>query len=998
MFIHRQKQKGMVLICAVAILAVLSIMATSFVRMMTLNLQAAKNHLNYVDAKFAAIAGIEDAKAKMWTYMLSNRLNEEGPYIGRFKPVVPEVTDPQNSEHNNPERDLFWYPNASNSDLERASQLHQRISMTEVQEAPFSYSGVVGRRRNTNEKLGRYESNGNTYALKIQDNQGKLNLNSHRPYGNDNNDNTRMRSNQVMHRIIECLAIQCNLGTVATQLADALRPINNELPTWSSMLEIQSIVEGIIPNDSANRRNFLNNICVASMMDSNCYTLREVRNQDMLILLPYVSQDDYYREYRSPVNIHTASPELLAALIQAVESRTYVYRPTPTPTSIEGFSGPLTTETRYDYDINSFRYQIVFTREQAMRIARQIVQGRNNIHSISELEAFLRNCDFPNNQNSMSGRYSQFSDELWTNICVDTLMANFNPNVRENFYNSDTGYMSYVQKNNLHNYNRPTYSTELCFEPSGFIGVQSLGKITANTRNLVVASSILEENVGLSSIVSLRTNRDFTDNHFHHTGSGGLFPRFNDRLQQSVGYIKGDFFRNRFNFEQDAYDQNYLSWKNTFDGIMMTEIDANENIGNPTYRQSNNFTQSNLPAQYYHSDQPQDGDLSINPEYIYRESGQISFWFKPTERWDSSIFCSLFSGSYLNPTNKQYVPYPVTYDNSGYSRKATYKDGIQMYVYKNTNSQLVVSRLFFCGYYTGNTASSYTGIGKENTGIAVDVDSAYLPGQSTCMVNGTLVSNQPQRKYARVDAIIPLPGNSLRRNQWSCLTINWNDRSGSLQATLRTPDSNNNTLNSTPYIRGDENTTSRPQFCVLNEINPPNRIQINGFARRQFLGGGNADGRLFLLGQNIHLPGNSTINDVRRGNPGNISFTGNNNYQVDIINLASNDDNRNPFFICKIDPVRTTRIAISTWGYIDSTESNNNRFTARLNQIAYSIRSNPVQITTDALNNRIIPRNNNIPLHCDITFQGNNNISPTILDSISLKIFYPYTVCSSILR
>lgn len=995
MFIYRQKQKGMVLICAIAILAVLSIMATSFVRMMTLNLQAAKNHLNYVDAKFAAIAGIEVAKAKMWEFMLTRDNTSESTSI---------------SFTNN------MYGNDA-----------------------FTNSGTVGRTTD-NGKIGRYEYNGNSYQFKIQDNQGKLNLNSHIAYQlkSNNTNNVDMTpdgrkildirqgyANRIMNNIILSLAQACGFGDDSSNIANSLRPLDATVPKFSSMYEVESILKNNSTNTEA-INNFLNNVCVNSIMDSLCYTA-DYQNP----ILISGSNINYYREYRSPINLKTVSQELLTALISNIHATVTISYP------VIGYTEDNTQELSISNEPRT--YEISFS-EKASNIASILITNRATITSMAKLEEAIQNLlrmkkkqndvyELSNNCPSKDSNVS-INDLTWTHICGDILIANFNPNVRENLYNAPHTIAKLVQKSELYQIEEdvkiPSHTTELCLYEMGHVDIISQGEITAQNHNLTVARAQIQESIAFGTTMTLTSFNDFNATSNNTSNSNiAYFPErhssgSNDNiLQNTCGYISGKY--NSFSAPATS-----TRWYNVYDGILAKSSlnTITEDNANCTQNSFSNF-----------------------PATIYSTSGDLHFWVKLTEDWYEPTMCSLFSASCKSEDTKQYIPYPVHYnETTGKSEEDDYYDGIQMYVYKNSKGELIVSRLFFCGYF--DSGGAYDGIES----LAVDVSEDKLPDS--------------KRAYARRDIKIDLGGDEAahwKANEWNLVKIHWNDElaEDGLTATLysysqskitKTTDTNQETISNRKErtyncVTYGPNSTTSPKFCVLNEkenITGNNssldRVQILGMYRDQKSQGDSTSGlkSLFLFNEIASLPGNSTMYDIKMDNnidelprkiSTEISYSSKFTFRIDnhpnntLEEDDSKDPNKNPFLNYNLK-------SITKWGYVSSlnwiaypektkmrfynndTISDNNYYYI-MNDNDAQPKSNPAYTTMSSLthsadgstgtilpfetltdNNKV---SNNGELTCTVTLYNKTNY-PTTLDSITAHIIYPTVYASTIIQ
>lgn len=955
MFIHRQKQKGMVLICAVAILAVLSIMATSFVRMMTLNLQAAKNHLNYVDAKFAAIAGIEDAKAKMWQYMLGKNSNLSTHYQDFF-----------NNSNSNRFRDNNFYNNDNNGDGYKDDGYNTY----------HFYEGTIGRTDKDGYKVGRYDRHGNRYKFRIRSNQGKLNLNSHRPYDLDysttakaNETKRRIKnSNRVMNTIIKYLAEVCEV-TNATDLANELRPIDENIKTFNSMQEVELILKKY-----GNNTEFLNNVCVNSVMDSLCYVPTDTSTSRDNVAMINAYNTSYYREYRSPININSVSKKLLTALIQSINATVYIYSPYHKTVADYGFteSKNKTTESSLKYAIA--KYTISFSQSNAETIADTILKS-TPYTSIAHIESEIQKLTLDDKitrpsvtylKNSTNQNY--INDVRLTNILKDTLKANFNPNVKENFYNGAYVSARCVQKSDLYSSGNPTHSTELCILDCGYADIESNGIIQARVTNnpVTVAKASIKESISFGTMISATSSNDFSSN-----SNAWIFPELSENGNRISTYMNnlqsvcGSVQCRYHGYKSTASVTAPANFVKTKDGLLMKDSfnSANTNVYTPSGIESSSIG-------------------------IASSEQSFKFWVKLAEDWYEPTMCGLFSGSYRNGAHK-YTKFPVTYDGSGNANTYDYHDGMQLYVYKNTKGELRLSRLFFCGYFKNG---SYYGIES----LAID-GKGDLPNSAIA--------------YARRDICIDLSDSDYRwhANEWHCIDVHWSEVEGNNKFYVIIDNDSKLKTYGINDVDG-HNTTSSPKFCIINENisddSTLNRVQMNSMYRKQYntTTSINSDKRLFRFDTIASLPGNSTM---KENSLTDTSLSPLSSYSINFsIDQSDNqtDPNKNPL-------LNYDRKKVTGWGVIGAltwiaypegkqmhsdTQGSNPSLTNGYIKMKSSIHSE----TSGNTKTIISPTSSTVvgtSFSCSANF---NNASkyPTVLDSATLNIMYPVVFSSTIVQ
>ncbi len=318
-------KKGISLVLCVSVMMILSVMAVTFVRMMTYEQAASTNYVAVVDARFTALAGIERAKAVMWQDLLQNG----------------KITTSN-----------FWYPHDYDDaeyNVEVASQTNANLSLKASGNlGVYSYSGIVGGMfvnagAISPNRKGRYEINGNFYALKILTSQGKLNVHSHNTGKNTSAQEkaNQRQSNLVMNNLIRNLAVFCEINdtiqdtdskTDAERIADAIRPVDTNLPPqYTSMGELWALIKDnckkTTDNNDLKKKALHSNLTLSSWMDSNTQAFyKNISSQKATLLKPPLSEyGTYYAEARSPVEINLASEALISALIANIKFSAFMY-------------------------------------------------------------------------------------------------------------------------------------------------------------------------------------------------------------------------------------------------------------------------------------------------------------------------------------------------------------------------------------------------------------------------------------------------------------------------------------------------------------------------------------------------------------------------------------------------------------------------------------------------------------------------------------------------
>ncbi|MEM7167092.1 MAG: hypothetical protein AAF581_16640 [Planctomycetota bacterium] len=201
--------------------------------------------------------------------------------------------------------------------------------------------------------------------------------------------------------------------------------------------------------------------------------------------------------------------------------------------------------------------------------------------------------------------------------------------------------------------------------------------------------------------------------------------------------------------------------------------------------------------------------------------GGISFWIKLEEDGAAPVFCGLFGA-----TQVQSIVGPDLIANS---------EGSQMYVWKNTRGQLIVSRLYY----------------HQAFDIGQDVALPIFPEELDADQEEEI--HDPKKSQARVDIVVDV--SDWKAHEWHHLAIEYNDQAPKY--------SEIQVLKDFERLTG-QRTTPRGgrDHVVLNVEAPKDRMFVGGFYRDQAVAGSG----LFKFGTNFATdgrPGNQSIKRVQ---------------------------------------------------------------------------------------------------------------------------------------
>lgn len=191
-------------------------------------------------------------------------------------------------------------------------------------------------------------------------------------------------------------------------------------------------------------------------------------------------------------------------------------------------------------------------------------------------------------------------------------------------------------------------------------------------------------------------------------------------------------------------------------------------------------------------------------------NGGVSFWVK----FDFDPRDPVFSGL-LGATQVQTVTAP---------QPLTSSEGSQIYVYKNTDGQLRITRLYYHQAFLEGQTAAVPAINEE----------ASAEG-------GEEIIPDPRKFYARTDVLISLAGNQgirWRAKEWHHVVVAWNDETGGRPIAVWLDGEESSVV---PYSLGEG------EFVALNERVPKDGIFVGSFFRDQAV----ANEGLFKFGTNL---------------------------------------------------------------------------------------------------------------------------------------------------
>ncbi|MFC1587602.1 PilX N-terminal domain-containing pilus assembly protein [Planctomycetota bacterium] len=345
---------GIVLIVVLGVLALLSVLAITFVSMTRLERSISRNYVDRTRAVLAAESGLEFAIAQLQNF--SGGILHPDEY-GR----------------------MLYNPDDPAAALDLASKPSFKSEIPGP--GGRAISGVTG---------DSYLPNGDFFVLKVEDESGKLNLNdSNNPFDPDDEDSDS-RLSFIIGNLMKIIyrgeyddpTMSMKITSVLAEIPEARKQAGgkfNSLAQIARMLTNAGIT-GDTPAETKDLQSrFLNNITLWSWRDPdvikpnprersyndpadpryiNPDVKEEMMDPEQGYGIPFMRWEEvqsagYELEPRSPVNINTASPELLEALLSGIKGWSIVEGPAEIYSSASHYS-----KTNYNsIQATNFRYE-----------------------------------------------------------------------------------------------------------------------------------------------------------------------------------------------------------------------------------------------------------------------------------------------------------------------------------------------------------------------------------------------------------------------------------------------------------------------------------------------------------------------------------------------------------------------------------------------------------------------------------------------------------------
>ncbi|MFC1587631.1 hypothetical protein ACFL54_04910 [Planctomycetota bacterium] len=557
------QNRGMVLLVVLGVLALMSVLAITFVQMTRLEKAISQNYVDHTRAVLVAESGVEYAIARIRQF--------QG---GALRPDEIEA--------------LQYQENPAQPGLEFALK-----PSFQLQSPDDKFSGIVS---------STYGRASDAFKLKVVDESGKLNLNdtdgAWNPDTDPNPDDPATDPDLAvapgrLRSILENLGDLLFDSPTGNDISNTLFDAREKLPAgrFSSMSEVQEL---LVPDvlDLNEFKEFSKHVTVWSWQDRT--TIRpnfqlSISDPDPGYSYPQRGFDVYvFRDFqnsgfelepRAPVNVNTATPELLQVLLTGISGWFMREGPGETMSSSRygNYGNAPVTFTRADEEVHGAQASsqwpelyFDFGKNNILGMARQSPEiidpeglaqalwerihdsaNPNPIETWEELDYCLRNEEDPGHpgepwarqyvvpdndyadyfDDDAEGRGELLSDppgsvpggfdhfqydanserknwwlDYMFNIQIDALMANFNPNSQINDYTPNKTIYRRIDKSHL-----TKYTTEFCFEPTGTYIIQSLGLIL-NPDGQVLAKSEISTVVELYFMLRHSTQAQFMGN------------------------------------------------------------------------------------------------------------------------------------------------------------------------------------------------------------------------------------------------------------------------------------------------------------------------------------------------------------------------------------------------------------------------------------------------------------------------------------------------------
>ncbi len=701
----RRKMRGSMLIVAMGILTLMSIMAITFARLMKLESAASTNYLNMIRAKLLAESGLERAKVNLRSVASTNHYDS--------------IDDP-------------WVFKDDKGSLGAGT-------LIEDAKKP-SFEGDLG---------GRYTLQGDTYKVKVIDCASQMNLNGTQPTLPQMLENlgAAIAKSKGVDDPIADLEYKGAAGPKAI-IAFRADLINGKFSSKMQLLELFQMSEREKGTQDADKVGLEKFNAYKDYVTANSWfnekTVKGLRNDQPKI--PPL----YFSEPRAPINVNTATREVLVACLKGLGGRGRYVGLVTKKQSIDSDTPDyalLDQKAKEELtleEIVDFVYVEPLTEQQAEQIASAIETRRADrpFASYADFEYFVDTVvpkgALPQYKSSLHPADNRDIDHFkawYEQAARDMLKANFNPNARPGYFNPSVSARLIVDKANLWAKDKDgtlveAHTTEFCFSSMGYFEIISLGRVLG-PRTDIVAEAKVRAVVKVFDTIMHTSQKEFETAEKDDKLDILSFPEnvvaFEADGHEQIGYIElfpsedspapstADLYKLLcVKFDQENYDRtNELSIANGVPGTAMvpqpdpltvdpkrgTNIKFNllpkDSDVLPDGFFASKFKGAYLARLRYRAAAPTANVDSRTVETqgpsgvnVPMFTGGMEFWIKP--EFDSTA--KVFAG-YLAVMTKQ----KRTVGQPGDQRQ--YIGGTQMFLFKNTDGDLRLTRLYYEAFF-----------------------------------------------------------------------------------------------------------------------------------------------------------------------------------------------------------------------------------------------------------------------------------------------------------
>ncbi|MFC1586959.1 PilX N-terminal domain-containing pilus assembly protein [Planctomycetota bacterium] len=533
-------RSGIVLLVVLGVLALLSVLAITFVQMTRLERSISRNYVARTRALMAAESGVE--------YAISRLTNFQGGVIRAHE-----------------YQDMLFDAGSGIGTLKYAA----KASFQSVDYPSRPVSGVVGSSHITDGDYFILKVEDESGKINLNDSNGRWNIDTD-PLpdggaGDLDDDLAYPRLTMMLETLGEILFDKMTGALIAARLMDA----RMELPgnRFGSMQEVHDLLVTAGGLDELQFKQLNKHITIYSWQDPNVicpnFTVEisvpdgETQPDDNFGIYMWrdFQNDEYELEPRCPINVNTTTREILQALIQPLQGW-YLRQGPANKMTISHYGGwgnirPVSFRRFYFADdpqdtgeeklntaevaaggITANLYGVLektvpFTAAQAETITTYIYErihlpdGTNNPFSTwEEFHDFIkseipRDDILPSNEelgldtwpyypyHTLGNNEQEWYRDYLFEIYTDLLIAMFNPNSDLNDFNPNRNLFRRIDKGQL-----TRYSTELCFAPTGYFCIESLGLVNGSNQE-VLAQSRIRSIVKLFELIRFTTQSQF---------------------------------------------------------------------------------------------------------------------------------------------------------------------------------------------------------------------------------------------------------------------------------------------------------------------------------------------------------------------------------------------------------------------------------------------------------------------------------------------------------